>query len=432
MGEEKTKNYQHFKQNSELEVLISAAIVFTAFVIQDVAGEWIIKALNNNISGESPVLFIAAIAGLYMSSMLPISIVSHFILRIYWLSLVGLRSVYPDQKKEKVNPKFDKVVNNSLNLDKRINAVDKICSSIFAFTFLTLFAFCFSFISITVIIYGLAFIDDPWGIASNFSNLFLFLALVYLIDFLSLGGLKRVKAKWFATIYYPVYRFFGWITLAFLYRGIYYSLIQHASKRIMLLITPIYIVLALVFLNLGYDANALFPDITRGKMRGEIASVVLYRDQFPEKFQLRHPFTDSFVIPHSSDYMKVYFSLDHGLEEDLLELCDSVEKYNKRGVHWREWVQTDLNRLKYDSTFNYRQNALNILDCYKSNVSFFIDDTLQVEPRNFYFSRIDRPEHAIIFTTLDVQDLARGDHMLNIKESDTLSGIKYYIPFWRD
>lgn len=114
-------------------------------------GNWIIKAINNNISGTSPVLFLAVIVGLYMSTMLPISIVAHFLLHIYWLALVGLKSVYPVQEPEKVHSKFDSVINGSLNLEKRIEKLDKLCSSIFAFAFLTLFAFCFSFISVIAV-----------------------------------------------------------------------------------------------------------------------------------------------------------------------------------------------------------------------------------------------------------------------------------------
>ena len=118
------KVFQLFKQNSELEVLISAAIVFTAFVINDVAGDWLIKALNLNISGSSPTLAIVAIAALYMSAILPISLISHFILRIYWLSLVGLKSAYPESKREDVTPKFDRFVNGSLNIEKQIALID--------------------------------------------------------------------------------------------------------------------------------------------------------------------------------------------------------------------------------------------------------------------------------------------------------------------
>ena len=148
----KKREFQLFKQNSEVEVLISAAIVFTAFVINDLAGDWIIQALNLNISSNSPVLMVVAIAALYMSSILPISLISHFILRIYWLALVGLKSVYPEPEREVVNSKFDKIVNGSLDIEKQIAVVDRICSSIFAFTFLTLFAFLFTFLSVSAIL----------------------------------------------------------------------------------------------------------------------------------------------------------------------------------------------------------------------------------------------------------------------------------------
>ncbi|MEQ9404134.1 MAG: hypothetical protein RIM99_11135 [Cyclobacteriaceae bacterium] len=427
----KQKVYQLFKQNSELEVLISAAIVFTAFVINDVAGDWIIDALNKNISGSSPALAVFAITGLYMSSILPISIVSHFILRIYWLALVGLKSVFPEQNRFEVNPVFDKVINSSLDLDKRIQVVDRICSSIFAFTFLTLFAFCFSFISMAALIFSLSYIADSYGIVENLINLILLFAFVYMIDFLTLGWLKKRKTKTFARIYNPIYRFFGWITLAFLYRGIYYSLIQNASRRVMLWITPIYMIVALVILNIGYDSNSIFPALNQTILNGEVASSTFYKDQFAEKAILRGPFLESFTIPESTGHIRVYFSLNQYIEDNILNVCDSVQAYNSRGIHWRQWLTLGFNQPQYDSAFHYQENARRILDCFSEKINLSINDST-VYSSKYYFSTIDRPRHAVFFTTLDIKELERGDHILKIDGEEMYQERIFNIPFWRD
>ena len=421
--------YILFKQNSELEVLISAAIVFTVFAINDVTGGLIVDALNNNVSSSSSFMFISAIVGLYMSAILPISIVSHFVLRIYWLSLVGLKAVFPQDASVYTHPKFEKQVNRSLNLERTIQQVDKICSSIFAFTFLTLFAFCFSFIAITIISVRL---DAFGGILPRIlMYVFLFLAFIYFIDFISLGLFKKIKNKWFLKIYHPIYVFFGWITLAFLYRGIYYSLIYHASRKVMIIITPLYIILAICLLNMGYSATSYYPDVFRGRLEGEVASTVFYKDQFPKRVIMGRPFIDSFVIPEEQNFLRVYLPLDRSLEFDLGK-CESVAKFNERGVHWRNWIQTDFNRLEYDSAFSFQGNAQNILQCVADNFALSIDDE-QLTGELYYFSKIDRPkDYSVIFTMLDVSDLPRGNHQLIIQQSELFGKNNTVIPFWKD
>jgi len=429
---ESKKPYQIFKQNSELEVLISAAIVFTAFAINDITGDWLVEALNRNISSKSPILFVLAVAGLYMSAMLPISIVSHFLLRIYWMALVGLKSAYPEQKREEVNVKFNKIVNSSLNLDRRIESVDKICSSIFAFTFLTLFAFCFTFMSTMAILLLLAEYADTYGIMEWISNILLLSGSIYMIDFLTLGWVKKRKSKWFAVIYYPIYKFYGWITFAFLYRGIYYSLIQNTSRKVMLLITPIYIVLALFFLNQGYASNSLYPDFPESSLKGELASNQYYIDQFPERMAFRYPFMDSYTMHRDHGFLKIYFPMTADVEDQILTSADSIQVYNERGIHWRKWITLDFNQLKYDSTFSYQKNAENILNYVSLNVSIFIDNMPVGSDSKFHFTRIKETPSRLIFTILDVSAIERGEHLLRVETSESLGEMALNIPFWRD
>ncbi|WP_421764192.1 hypothetical protein [Ekhidna sp.] len=427
---EKKKTFQLFKQNSELEVLISAAIVFTAFVINDVAGDWIIKALNLNVSGDSPVLFVVAIVALYMSAILPISLISHFILRIYWLSLVGLKSVYPETKKEEVNPKFDKFINGSLNIDKQISIIDKICSSIFAFTFLTLFAFLFTFISVAIILIILQSIDDPYHIAENVGNLIILLGVIYLIDFLTLGLFKKIKKRWFAKIYYPIYRFYGWITFAGLYRGIYYTLIQYASRKVMVFITPLYIIGALYLLNYGYNAHILYPENGGYRLEDELLASTNYKDEFGDRLIMRDEFINSFVVPSNENFIKLHIPLTQDLEQNIVEKCENVAEFNPRGPHWRKWVQMGWNRVKYDSTFDYHQNAENILNCVSESLDISVD-SITYSNQKFYFGQIKDPtNYAVLITVLDASDIGRGDHNLVIKSE--IDGGEIIIPFWRD
>lgn len=55
--------------------------------------------------------------------------------------------------------------------------------------------------------------------------------LIVFIDFVTLGGLKRIKNQRFAKIYLPIYWFYSHITLSFLYRPILYNFIDDKYTR---------------------------------------------------------------------------------------------------------------------------------------------------------------------------------------------------------
>ena len=117
----KDKKYVLFKQNSELETLVSAAIVFVVVSVNDVIIQGIVLALNNNVPSNSNLIIIFALVALYLMAMLPMSIIIHFLFRIYWLSLVGLKSVFPENVDalEQYTPFFKKKISRHLSLLER-------------------------------------------------------------------------------------------------------------------------------------------------------------------------------------------------------------------------------------------------------------------------------------------------------------------------
>lgn len=223
-----------FKQSSELEILISAAIIFAALQISDVINLGITDLLNSNVKPDSPFLVVLAVIGLYLSTLLPISIVVHFILRIFWLSLVGLHSAFPQQDRieGQYDAKYEKIINRSLDLDRQISRLDQLGSSIFAFSFLTLFSFCFPFASVfglTYLFYRVSAIpginEAFGGVVSGILTFTLIVSvLTYALDYVLGGKLKKIEHKTFKKIYFVIYKFMSIITLAPLSRGIYYKL----------------------------------------------------------------------------------------------------------------------------------------------------------------------------------------------------------------
>lgn len=258
----KLKSSWFFKQSSELEMLISAAIIFTALQISDVISKGIISLINSNFAFDSQILGVLAIVGLYMSTLLPISIVVHFLLRIFWLSLVGLHSAFPDKETvdDSYTDKFSKIINDALNFEKLIHQLDKLSSSIFAFSFLTLFSFCFPVITLSTIVYAInaltsiSILDNVFGqiVSGTLTAIIVISFLMYIIDFLTFGWFKKISNKRFQAIYLPIYRLVSILSLAFIYRGIFYKISANVSRKAVTLIIMGYLLVGVFFLNAGY------------------------------------------------------------------------------------------------------------------------------------------------------------------------------------
>ncbi len=439
--ENKNQNW-FFKQSSELELLISAAIVFASIKVGNVVDEMIFSLLNNNVASNSEWLVILAIISLFTSKLLPLSIIAHFILRFYWLSLVGLRSVYKkDASSDIYRGKFSKFLSTFLEMDPYIEKVDRISSSIFAFSFLTLFAVCFSVSSVLIIIFvfvnviGVYFDSDlVWTILYGFNVVFLSICFIYMIDFFTLGVFKKIKKAWFQKIYFPIYRFMGWITFSFLYRGIYYSMVQYTSPWFLGSLLPLYTFLTLFLLNAGYSPNKIFDERDYDfRLDGQYEKLAHYKENFQDDYVLRWPFIETYAVPSSRNFIKLQIPITANLEDSLLHWCDDVEPLNKsRTLHWRKYLNMDINRKEFKEGFDFRENADNTLNCFASNVKVFVDSIEYVD-LDFRFAKNQSPEKVLFVTSLDLDSIGRGDHTLRVElrwKKD--APLEYFIPFWKD
>lgn len=426
MDENKSKKYLFFKQNSELEILLSAAIIFAALKMNDGIAGLITDAINANIPNDSPFLIGLAVAGLYLSTLLPLSIVIHFALRIYWLALMGLKSAFPQDVEDisRYSDYFQKIVGRSLNLDKQIKMIDKVSSSLFAFTFLSLFAFCFSFVSCVFIIEGLdkSILPEAVGYA------FLVCVVLYAFDFFSLGLLKRIKWPFFKYFYAPIYWVFNILTLAFLYRGIYYTLIHSIPRYLIGIILPSYIFLALFLFNLGYTDSGLFPVRPwLSDYGGKVAHVMMYSDDFDqrENFTIQAPYIKSYIV--EKNYLEVFVPVTFDLEDSLVAACD-IEPFEERGLNWRNYATFSFNDIEYPEGFNLSENMTRILTCAEDHTVIAID-SVNVEA-NFLITRRDNPSKTLFKTVLSLDSLKNGSHLLSLQTASTWNRNVVYIPFY--
>lgn len=134
-----------------------------------------------------------------------INLLTHVILRGLWIGAIGLRYVSGDIDFEKLNysQSFMKFLKKGIgSYDNYIEKLEKICSVLFAYTFL-LFLFFFSFVLFLVIlaVYSTALHSVfPDLVANTFKTIFLVAGGIVFIDLISLGRLKKIKISYFKSI----------------------------------------------------------------------------------------------------------------------------------------------------------------------------------------------------------------------------------------
>lgn len=160
--EHKAKSWlQRLKDESwEAELLVSAIAIFGTFKLFDFVNWTTNFFIDNLIPDQYTIAYFITFFSLIAVSVLVSMFVIHFILRAYWVGLVGLNSVFPDYSiDDSVYSKIytEKMLSILPKLKDSIQKVDEMCSVIFsvAFTFLFLYGYMALMTSIYLLLFNL-------------------------------------------------------------------------------------------------------------------------------------------------------------------------------------------------------------------------------------------------------------------------------------
>jgi len=277
------------QESWQLELLISGFALYGIFAAKPLILDFqIYIELNSEGTLYSVLSQLNAI--LWFGRMIFLTnLLIHVILRGLWIGAIGLRYVSGDIDYKMLNysPGFTKFLKKGIgSYDDYIEKLEKICSVLFAYTFL-LFLLFFSFVLFLVFfaVYSTALhAIFPDLVANTLKTIFLVAGGIVFIDLISLGRLKRIKNKFFHKFYYVIYRFIGLITFSFLYRPLLYNFLDNKYTRRLFFLSVPYIFL-LAFGGRLVD-NSLYPYMdSRENLResGLIVDDAFYQDLRDEK-----------------------------------------------------------------------------------------------------------------------------------------------------
>jgi len=341
------------QESWQLELLISGFAIYGIWASQD-----LLNTAVDYISINTPSSGIGVKVVMILSLMLRagwviffINLLIHVTLRGLWIGAIGLRYVSGNIDYEILDfsdyftAYFKRKVEN---FDNYIERLEKICSVIFAYTFLLFFLFIsFAFFLIFTLSLGkllfLIFGDENAFITITTIFAFLILALFVFIDFITLGAFKKVRNKTFSKIYSYLYRFFSAITLSFIYRPLLYNFIDYKyTRRLFWFSIPYVVIITLIMPNFILEANPFFPSIkTSSNHHNKTSSHIIdwnnYNDLREKHISISKDNRRQINFVSLSNYRikESYASIfikQFGSDEKLLTSKYNISPYRKSGL----------------------------------------------------------------------------------------------------
>lgn len=345
------------EESWNLELLISGFSIFGLFQILEAVKR---KSYHFRANYEETEIFYSSIQQLltilYIGILIfIICLLCHVFLRGLWIGAIGLRYVSGeiDYDNLKYNERFKSYLIKKVgSFDDFILRLEKIASSIFAFTYLLFFSLLsfFMFIIITGLLGRYLF--EIFGTElSNLSYKMILLTIlifggIVALDFLTLGLLKRIKYRWFTAIYFPIYIFITYLTLSFIWRPLLYNFVDHKYTKWIAACTVPLLVGLVVFMESYYNKLSFYPidnyeialfESIYYKEHSRFSFSPEFYDDLREKEKEKNKYSviKLFSIPKykiSESILDVFVKYDSKTENLIMALDTSIEKINKIGI----------------------------------------------------------------------------------------------------
>lgn len=428
------------RESWNLELLISGGAIFLLLQVKPAIVQFMDDMSQSYyFSPPFSVIFDNLFSILYLAvSILIINLSAHIVLRGFWIGAIGLRSVqskihYPSLK---YTAFFARQLSRRVpSLDRLIFALDNWCSMIFAFSFLIIFML-FSLLTGAVFIsftsYFFHWISTMMGyqgmVLPLLVLLFIFIigAVVYAFDTLSLGLIKKIP--WISRIYYPWYVFMGYITLAFLYRSIYYTLVSRLSPLWGRFFLTSYILIVFFSPFFKYEQSIFFPD----KITSAHFKTNYYDNLRPDDMRILLASIPGQIV--KDRHLPLFIRYDVKYNGAIRQWCSGYEPSKSEGI--MSGIQFN-NGITINRPSISEKDPQQLLNCLSTFYNVYIDGKRQEKLEFWYYTHPENGEKGI-YTMLDLKDWQAGRHTISIKrrsinETPGVMEEQYAtIPFWKE
>ena len=406
------------QESWQLELLISGFAIFLLIggygYLVELDGAIVRKALDS--SRWQPIMIAYHVVCTACLALI-VGLIVHVLLRGIWIAALGLRYISGDIDYDRLRyrPRYISFLRRRIGgFDNYIEQLERLCSVAFSVALLIIFSFLsfvtFTLLSVTVqVLYGWVqgrnyqWENGLFGGGGFIPMLFLLLGLIFFIDFITLGFFKR--NRWTGTVFYPIYRVVGWITLSRLYRPLYHNLVDNRFGRRLAYLLPVFLLLALVGVSITYAGGAHTPYYVRDGLLAIDADN--YDDTAGEEWDaLRRPSLPSKFA--ANGYVELFVPYMPRYHDAVLEVLDpGLPPSQYPGIKLRGAF--NVGEIANDSA-DYRRTLAAMQRLHRVVVDR--RDTLSLQPR--FYRHTERKQDGLLYM-IPVRDLPPGEHTVLVE-----------------
>ncbi len=427
-----------------MELLITGFVLIGLLQLPEAMEDWGLQYLLGRSNANIFIFFLEVfINGLITGvRIITVNLVILLLMRGFWVGMIGLSSAYPKGiQPDKLNF-ADRFARNlqreSLDAEGLIVRLDNWCSSIFALSFLFLFAA----ISLGVFLLQIGLLgrlhdevdfytpvgsipEFLWsGLIFTIMGIYLLGALLKVVDYATAGGLKRIKNRYWVAIYYRWSQFVSFTSLGFLYRSIYYIFASNINRRSITVVFLVYLA-ALVIQFLGIDfrtEHLYYPAMWRNQYELSYGEYENLREE--QREIVAQDMIQSDVI--KDDYIKLFLFYDIYENSVLEERCPDLNPLVQDVS-----AALDIN-VNNESIFDNREllkeDVAKALDCFSSYYKIMVNDSVYTD-LTYIFHRHRFHDEPGLLTYFSVAHLPTGFHKIAIYRGDAEN--PNWIQFWK-
>ncbi|MEM7549587.1 MAG: hypothetical protein AAF363_07930 [Bacteroidota bacterium] len=412
------------RESWQLELLVSAFTIFLLIQANTAFYDFFIDIPYRYKSGDSIISIVYVFAGLLGIGIqaLTIFLVIHLLLRGFWIGAIGLRSV-----QSKINFKAlnyselftRRLSERVISLDKLVIFLDEICSVIFSFSFLIismLIAFGTYLTTLTFISFIIGSIPDfspQWlynsiryfGIALSF--LMLITGIIYFVDYFTLGFFKKIK--WFGKVYYPFYRFYGFITFSSISRSIYYYLISKFTKRKIRLVYLLALSILVFKGTVEFDHYQYYP-----ASDDRTVLVSSYYDNLRDSEEYIDVVSISGNVVKGS-FMQLFLRYDPSDNDAIRSVCKGHETKKREGINPTLKFNLSKKGLQISGNDYAGEDNEKLLECLSSIYQVSINDSVYTD-LSFYFHKHSVKDQNGLITMIPTKHFISGENKMIINK----------------
>lgn len=434
------------RESWQLELLVSAFTIFL-LIQANIAYKEFFDGLgfHYNVNGDI-IAFTYLFLGLVGVAIkaLTLFLVMHLMLRGFWIGAIGLRSVQPNIDFSSLNYSehfTEKLKRKVRSLDDLVMMLDQLCSVIFSFSFLVismLIAFGMYLLFLGIVVFSLNWFSNfELDLLTRILGLallptILLSGLIYLIDYFTLGFIKKIK--WFSKVYYPIYRFYGFITFSGISRSIYYYLITKFSKNRIRLAYLIAMSIWIFSITMEFDQFQYFSN----EDNNTYLSNNYYDDLRDEESYVGIISIESRTIGGS--FMPIWIRSDPTDNEGIKEVCPDFEPPRKEGWNSTLNITMDGSEINLGADESDGETEHQMLNCLTEFYRLSVNDSTYTDLDAFFHLHPSKDQKGIL-AMLETSAFMHGKNMLKlekqvISEEDSVQSINWieaaHVPFWFD